>query len=63
LARRLGRGAFLASAKHPGGTGQAYFTSAARTANGYSVAANGNLLQNTLIVARGWLNAARPSLR
>src|ERR1051325_5157746 len=40
--------AFLASAKHPGGTGQAHFTPTARAANGYSVAANGNLPQNTL---------------
>lgn len=55
-------GIMLARAKHPGGTGLAYFTPTARTSTDYTVAALGALPQNTLVVARGFVNAANNGL-
>ena len=53
---------FLAKAKHTGGTGLAYFTPTARTTTDYTVAASGALQQNTLVFARGFVNAANNGL-
>lgn len=49
---------FFVKTKHTGGTGQAYFTPTARTTTDYTVAANGALQSGTLVVARGFVNAA-----
>lgn len=43
----------FSSFSNPGGTGQAHFVPTGVTATGYTVAANGNLTDGTLIVARG----------
>lgn len=55
-------GIMLARAKHNGGTGLAYFLPTARTTTDYTVAANGALQANTLVVARGFVNAANNGL-
>lgn len=58
----FGEGMFLARAKQSGGTGLAYFTPTARTTTDYTVAASGALQQNTLVYARGFVNAANNGL-
>lgn len=53
---------FFARAKHPGGTGLAYFTPTARTTTDYTVAALGALPAGTLVATRGFVNAANNGL-
>ncbi|HEU4727687.1 MAG TPA: phage tail tube protein [Kofleriaceae bacterium] len=59
---RFIEGAMLAKAKHSGGTGLAYFTPTARTTTDYTVAASGALQAGTLMLARGFVNAANNGL-
>lgn len=48
--------------KQSGGTGTAYFLPTARTTTAYTVPAGGALQQNTLVYARGFVNAANNGL-
>ena len=65
LMDQIGQGLLLALAKHPGGTGVAYFTNqaatpmvTARTTTAYTVNAGGALQAGTLVVPRGWVTGA-----
>lgn len=58
----LGEGMFLAKAAHNGGTGVSYFIPTARTTSAFTVASGGALPQGTLVLSRGWANAANNAI-
>lgn len=62
LINDVGEGMFLAKAKHNGGTGVSFFVPTARTTTDYTVPAGGALPAGTLVLARGWVNAANNGL-
>ncbi len=62
LQDQFAEGIFLAHAKHTGGTGLSYFLPTARTTTDYTVPALGALQANTLVYARGFVNAANNGL-
>lgn len=58
----FGEGIMLARAKHPGGTGLAYFLPTARTTTDWTVPALGALQAGTLVDVAGAVNAANNGL-
>lgn len=60
---QFGPAAFRSLLKQPSSTGQSKFLPTAVTATGYTVAANGALAQNILILAAGFTNAANNGLK